>query len=83
MSAHKGVITVESQEVPDLPLTNAVFDPVGDTMLCTFGPSKEFRSVEIQQISVSVAIAFLVERYPSGLLGLFPRILRTVQFSTS
>lgn len=57
MSAHKGVISVESQEVPDLPLTNAVFDPVGDTMLCTFGPSKEFKSIEIQQISVSVTIA--------------------------
>jgi hypothetical protein len=45
-------VEVGSLEFPDLPLSTAVFDPIGDSILCLFGPSEELPSLEIQRISV-------------------------------
>lgn len=58
ITSHRGTINVCSKEVPDLPLVSAVFDPVGDTMLCTFGPTEDFKQIEIQQLSVCLRLVF-------------------------
>ncbi len=53
---HKGTITLQSREVPDLPISKSIFDPVNDTMIVVLGPSEEFNCLEVQQIFVSFII---------------------------
>ncbi|ANB12424.1 Elongator subunit IKI3 [Sugiyamaella lignohabitans] len=47
VTAHRGVLTVRSETVPDLPLAWSEFDPFADTMICTYGPSADFRNVSV------------------------------------
>jgi hypothetical protein len=54
ITSHRGSLAVQSQDVPDLPLAVASFDPITDSIICAFGQSDEFKSIEIQQHFVSI-----------------------------
>lgn len=43
-----------SIEVPDLPVTYSVIDPVEGSTFLVFGPSEEYNSIEVQKRSVSI-----------------------------
>lgn len=54
--AHRQRLQVSSLEAPDLPLERTLLDPVGDSVFCLFGPSSDIDAIEIQQISVCLAL---------------------------
>lgn len=45
-------LAATSVEVPDLPITYTVVDPVDGATFLVFGPSEEYNSIEIQKRSV-------------------------------
>ncbi|CAM9011860.1 hypothetical protein WICANDRAFT_30525 [Wickerhamomyces anomalus NRRL Y-366-8] len=50
VSLNRGRITPTSTTAPDLPVQNACFDPVNDSITVVLGPNKEFGNVlEVQQ----------------------------------
>ncbi|CAN6634355.1 elongator complex protein 1 [Trichomonascus vanleenenianus] len=51
ITSHRGRLDVSSLITPDQPVAKVVsFDPIGDSMLCAFGPSEFNPTIEIQQI---------------------------------